>query len=212
MSTLVYMKLLEQTPEKYDRSMRLLTLGRIDRIKGKIADRWIEPGQAVLEIGCGTGSLAARMAARGARVVAIDVSEPMLALARTTAPAVELHHMTAVEIGDLGTERFDRIVATLSLSELSEAEVDHVVRACARLLRPGGRLVVADEVEPRQRWRRLLATLVRAPLAAITFLLTQNTTHALRGLDARLRAADLHPVHLEDHLLGTLALVVAEKR
>jgi len=211
MSTLVYMKLLEQTPEKYDRGMRLLTLGRIDRIKEEIADRWIEPGQAVLEIGCGTGGLAARMAARGARVVAIDVSEPMLALARTTAPAVELHHMTAVEIGDLGAERFDRIVATLSLSELSEAEVDHVVRGAARLLRPGGRLVVADEVPPASGWGRLLATMVRAPLAALTFLLTQNTTHALKGLDGRLEAAGLRRVHRQDYLLGTLALVVAEK-
>jgi len=212
MSTLVYMKLLEQTPEKYDRGMRLLTLGRIDRIKEEIANRWIEPGQAVLEIGCGTGRLSARMAARGARVVAIDVSEPMLALARVTAPGVELHHMTAVEIGDLGAERFDRIVATLSLSELSEAEVNHVVRAAASLLRPGGRLVVADEVPAARWWGRPLAALVRVPLAALTFLLTQNTTHALKGLAARLEAAGLHLVHREDHLLGTLALVVAEKR
>jgi len=211
MSTLVYMKFLEQTPEKYDRGMRLLTLGWIDRIKVEIADRWVEPGQAVLEIGCGTGSLAARMAARGARVMAIDVSEPMLALARITAPAVELNHMTAVEIDDLGAERFDRVVATLSLSELSEAEVDHVVRAAARLLRPGGRLVVADEVEPARWWGRLLAAVVRAPLAALTFLLTQNTTHALKELDARLEAAGLRRVHRQGYLLGTLALVVAEK-
>ena len=44
MSTLVYMKLLEQTPAKYDRGMRVITLGRVDRIKREIAAGWVEPG------------------------------------------------------------------------------------------------------------------------------------------------------------------------
>ena len=55
MSTLVYMKMLEQTPAKYDRGMRILTLGRIDHIKHEIASSWVEPGNKVLEIGCEIG-------------------------------------------------------------------------------------------------------------------------------------------------------------
>ena len=82
MSTLVYMKLLEQTPAKYDRGMRVITLGRVDRIKREIAAGWVEPGHSVLELGCGTGSLARLMTERGADVTGIDISEPMLAVAR----------------------------------------------------------------------------------------------------------------------------------
>ncbi|MEC4686451.1 MAG: corrinoid protein-associated methyltransferase CpaM [Nitrospirota bacterium] len=211
MSTLIYMKILEQTPEKYDRGMRILTFGRIDRIKREIALTQVEAGDEVLEIGCGTGTLAAMMSARGAHVVGIDISEGMLAAARRNAPEAEFIHMTATEIGRLGKERFDRIVATLSFSELTEDELDLVLQASTVLLKAGGKLVVADEVLPCRWWSRVAARLIRWPLAAITFLLTQNTTHALRMFEARLGRAGFEVASRKDHLFGTLALIKAEK-
>ncbi|NOY81118.1 MAG: class I SAM-dependent methyltransferase [Kiritimatiellaeota bacterium] len=211
MSTLVYMKMLERTPEKYDRGMRLLTLGRIDRIKREIASTWVGPGQDVLEIGCGTGTLAALMTARGARVVGIDISEAMLAIAGRNAPEAELIRMTASEIDALGEDRFDRIVATLSLGELSEDELDFVLRASSVLLKAGGKLVVADEA-PAPTWgKRLFARLVRWPAAALTFVLTRNTTHALKRFEERLGRAGFRVVCRRDYLFGTLALFVMEK-
>jgi len=191
--------------------MRILTLGRIDRIKREIASAWIEPGHAVLEIGCGTGSLAALMVERGARVVGIDVSEPMLAMARESAPEAEFVHMTAAEMERLGTKRFDRIVATLALSELSQAELGYVLHASSDLLKPRGRLVVADEMRPAVWWQRIVFSLVRWPLAALTFLLTQNTTHALKAFEQQLEDADYRVLFCKRYLLGTLALIVAEK-
>ena len=211
MSTLVYMKMLEQTPAKYDRGMRVLTLGRLDRIKREIASSWVEPGQQVLEIGCGTGTLAALMAERGARVYGIDISEPMLNEARERAPQAEFAHGTATEIDQLGENRFDRVVATLSFSELSEDELDFVLRSSVTLLKADGKLVVADEVIPRRWWERALFFAVRWPLAALTFLLTQNTTHALKEFDERLRRAGYRIVDFKTYLAGTFALVVAEK-
>ena len=62
----VFMKWLETSPKDYDRGIRLLTLGRIQRIRQKIVEAYIRPGTRVLEIGCGTGTLVAMMAARGA--------------------------------------------------------------------------------------------------------------------------------------------------
>ena len=211
MSTLVYMKLLEQTPAKYDRGMRVITLGRVDRIKREIAAGWVEPGHSVLELGCGTGSLAHLLTERGADVTGIDISERMLAVAREVAPAAKVMHLTATEIERLGESCFDRIVATLSLSELSEDELDYVLHASARLLKPGGLLVVADEVVPIRLRQRILFWLIRYPLAALTFLLTQNTTHALRGFERRLEDAGYRTVSTKPYLLGTLALIVSER-
>jgi len=119
--------------------------------------------------------------------------------------------MTATEIGQLGEERFDRIVATLSFSELTEDELDLVLKACTTVLKAGGKLVVADEVLPLRWWNRVPARLIRWPLAAITFLLTQNTTHALRMFEGRLGRAGLEVASRKDYLFGTLALIKAEK-
>jgi len=190
--------------------MRMLTLGRVGRIKHRIASAWVESGHAVLEIGCGTGSLAGLMAARGADVVGIDTSEAMLAVARKSAPSVEFLHVTATEINQLGAKRFDRIVTVLLFSELSEDEVDYVLRAARSLLTSAGRLIVADEVRPTSWWCRLLGSLVRWPLATLTFLLTQTTTHALKGFERRLEGAGYRLVDKERYLLGTLGLFIAQ--
>lgn len=211
MSTLVYMKMLEQTPAKYDRGMRLITLGRIDRLKKLIASQWIEPGHTVLEIGCGTGKLAAMMADRGASVTGIDVSNAMLAEAQKNAPECEFQHLSAVEIEKLGHEQFDRVVATLSLSELTEDELAVVLRDVVKVLRPGGRLVIADEVEPETLAAKLLTRVFRLPWAAVTFLLTQNTTRALVGIKPRLEASGFRVLSEDRYLAGTLALIAAEK-
>lgn len=205
------MKMLEQTPAKYDRGMRILTLGRIDRIKREIASVWVGPGQDVLEIGCGTGQLAALMTGNGAQVTGIDISEDMLATARENAPAAKFVHLTATEIDRLRAKRFDRIVATLSFSELSEDELDLVLRTAGDVLNPGGVLIVADEMPPAHWWKRVLAGCIRWPLAAITFILTRNTTRALGSFEERLGRAGFRVVHRERYLLGTLALIVAEK-
>ena len=211
MSTLVYMKMLERTPADYDRGMRILTLSRIDRVKREIAGSWVEPGHEVLEIGCGTGTLAALMIARGARVVGIDISEDMLAEARKNAPEAEILHLTATEIDRFEPERFDRSVATLSFSELSRDEPDHALRAASGGLKPDGMLVVADEV-PASRWgKRVLAGFVRWPLAALTFLLTRSTTRALRAFEEQLQRTGFQVTSDHRFLLGTLALIVAER-
>ncbi|MFN3166432.1 MAG: corrinoid protein-associated methyltransferase CpaM [Phycisphaeraceae bacterium] len=205
------MKMLERTPAKYDRGMRLITLGRIDRLKKLIASQWIEPGHTVLEIGCGTGTLAAMMATRGASVLGIDLSNAMLTEAQKNAPDCEFQHLSAVEIEKLGHARFDRVVATLSLSELTEDELAVVLRDVAKVLRPQGRLVIADEVEPEKLAARLLTRVFRLPWAAVTFLITQSTTRALVGIKPRLEASGFRVLNEDHYLAGTLALIVAEK-
>lgn len=212
MSTLVYMKLLEQTPEKYDRGMRVMTLGRINQIKKYIANEMIEPGDSVLEIGCGTGSLASAICSRGAKVTGIDISSAMVTLAIKNAPQAEFFRLSAVELDNLSGRKFDKIIATLSFSEMTEDERDIVLREIRKLLLPGGKLIIADEVQPEGFARKLCAVLVRWPLAALTFLLTQNTTHALKDFTETLENAEYRVLSTRDYLAGTLTLFVAEAR
>jgi demethylmenaquinone methyltransferase/2-methoxy-6-polyprenyl-1,4-benzoquinol methylase len=210
MSTLAYMKFLERRPETYDRRMRWLTLGAIDRIKEEIARRWVEPGHEVLEIGCGTGRLAALLCARGARVLGVDISEGMLELARRRAPQATFLRLPAARIGRLGRGRFDRIVATLVLSELMEEEARIVLEASRDLLRRGGRLVVADEARGGGGWRGIRAAIVRWPAALLTLILTQEPPRPARDLERWMAEAGLRVVHRKPFLAGALVLLVGE--
>lgn len=101
------------------------------------------------DIGCGTGTMSRWLAARmgeGARVDAIDISEDQLAVARGTpaaagAAAITYRAASAYEPG-LPEGQYDVAFIRLVLCHLKEPE--KAVAAMARLLRPGGRLVLVD--------------------------------------------------------------------
>jgi ubiquinone/menaquinone biosynthesis C-methylase UbiE len=195
----VFMKWLETSPKDYDRGIRLLTLGRIQRIKEKIANNYVQDGKHVLEIGCGTGTLTLMMARRGATVTGIDASPRMLAEAKKRVhdanleACVSLQYMDAALIGDrFPATSFDLIVSTLVFSELPPDDQRFVLEACQSLLAPDGRLLIADEVIPKKSIARLLFYLVRLPLVLLTWLITRTTTTSLHGFDSTLAQTGFH--------------------
>jgi len=209
----VFMKWLETSPKDYDRGIQILTLGRVQRVKERIVHDYIGDGTRVLEIGCGTGVLAAMMAARGASVTGIDASPAMLAEAHKRVAAqgleerVTLRYMDAALIGErFSAASFDLIVSTLVFSELPPDEQRFVLEACAALLSSGGRILIADEVVPSQTFARLLFHLVRAPLALLTWLLTRTTTTALRDFESALADTGFRSRQVASHLGGSLVL------
>jgi ubiquinone/menaquinone biosynthesis C-methylase UbiE len=217
MSTYVYMRILESAPRRYDRGLWLLSLGRITALYEEVADAVVAGMRAprVLEIGCGTGNLTRALLARGATVTAIDINPDMLAVAANKLGSPEgrltLREMAAVEIADrFPRGDFDAVAATLVLSEMSEEEQAYVLAAARQLLRPAGRLVVADEVQPARCLARLMHACRRWPLALITYVLTQTTTAAVRNLPERVRAAGLRIV--EQRRVGGAGLIVATPR
>ncbi len=217
MSTYVYMKILESAPARYDLGLRLLTLGRVTALYDAVATA-VVIGRAtprVLEIGCGTGNLTQRLVARGAVVTAIDMNPEMLAVARAklaaVGGAVDFREMAAVEIADrFPAASFDAVAATLVLSEMSADEQAYVLHAARAVLRPGGRLVLADEIEASRRGARLAQALLRWPLALLTYVVTQTSTAAVRDLAGLVRRVGFRVVD-ERWLPGGSGLVVGER-
>jgi ubiquinone/menaquinone biosynthesis C-methylase UbiE len=213
-STYVWMRILESAPERYDLGIRLLSLGRINSVYERVAE--LARGPDSLDLGCGTGNLAHRLAARGHRVTGVDFSPEMLDVARLKAqPGATLRWVQAgaVELVDcFPPASFDTIASVLMFSELSPAERAETLRQCHRLLRAGGQLLIADEVRARTFGRRALQTMLRAPLAAVTFILTQTSTHAVRGLEEEIAAAGFSLLRRESNRLGDFTLLEAEKK
>jgi demethylmenaquinone methyltransferase/2-methoxy-6-polyprenyl-1,4-benzoquinol methylase len=209
------MKILESAPERYDAGMNVLSLGRVSALYDAAAAMAVSTDHArVLEIGCGTGALTRRMLAAGARVEAIDQSPEMLDRARAKLraydePTLLLRESTAAEIDALPASAYDACVACLSLSEMSPDERRFVLEQATRVVRPGGRVVVADETLPRARLARLAFRLLRVPLAVLTWMVTGSTTHALPDIARELRAAGLQVIEERRFGLGSLCAVAA---
>jgi SAM-dependent methyltransferase len=115
-----------------------------DRWASFLHDLWstdTEGVRTVLDLCCGTGLLAGELIARGYRVVGVDASDAMLALARERlGPEVELSRMTLPELAVDGV--FDAAVCTFDgLNYLAPDELRLTMAAVALRLRPAGWLV-----------------------------------------------------------------------
>lgn len=99
---------------------------------------------SVLEIGCGTGLLAQELSRRFRAVVAVDISAPMLAIARQkrAAPNIIYHHCDANTV-PAGLS-FDAIVSHSVFHHF--ADIPAIVTKLKTCLAPGGRLIIVDRV------------------------------------------------------------------
>jgi ubiquinone/menaquinone biosynthesis C-methylase UbiE len=173
------MKAFEAAPARYDFGMRLITLGEVSELRRELANR-VPVNADVLDIGCGTGALLPLLVARGARVTAIDKSPEMVAKARERAGAqgildsVCVNQSTAMEIDRLFEDgEFDAVILSLVMTELTNEERDWLLHQCARILKPSGSLLIADEFRPRRFLNRIKFEMFRFPLHLIAYLYTQ---------------------------------------
>ena len=95
-------------------------------------------GQRILDLGCGTGHLTAKIAERGAAVVGIDSSTSMIAQARQNFPKLTFALADARDFRF--DEPFDAVFSNAALHWIHDAEA--VVRCVAAALKPGGRFVL----------------------------------------------------------------------
>lgn len=101
-------------------------------------------GLRVLDIGCGGGLISEPMARLGAEVTGIDASEANIAVARAHARNADLeidYRQASAEELEASRETFDAVLALEVVEHVSD--VDAFLAAAARLVRPGGAIVVS---------------------------------------------------------------------
>lgn len=126
------------------------------------------PDDTVLDVGCGTGSLAilvGRTEPR-ARIVGLDPDPEMLAVARGKAAAADARVRWLTGMGDtlveaVGAESMDAVMSSLVLHQCPVAMKRAVLTSMFAVLRPGGRLVIADYGWQRTRLMRLAFCIVQ---------------------------------------------------
>jgi cyclopropane-fatty-acyl-phospholipid synthase len=105
----------------------------------------LEPGQRVLDVGCGWGSFALHAAANhDVSVVGITLSEPQARLARERAAERGLADRVDIRVADyreLTDEPFDAVASIGMVEHVGSAQIDVYARQVARLVKPGGRVL-----------------------------------------------------------------------
>jgi trans-aconitate methyltransferase len=96
-----------------------------------------KPGERILDVGCGTGHLTAKIATNGAQVTGVDQSAEMIQEARAAYPALRFEVMDAREL--TLPDKFDAVFSNATLHWIKEPE--RAAQSIARVLRPGGRFV-----------------------------------------------------------------------
>jgi ubiquinone/menaquinone biosynthesis C-methylase UbiE len=143
--------LLIHAAARYDLLVWLLTLGRERALRDKILSFInLKPGEAVLDVGCGTGSLA--LAARRyvgptGTVYGIDASPEMLARAEKKASKARLEVIFkngAAQALPFPDAQFDAVLSTLMLHHLPRKGRELCAREMRRVLKPGGQALVVD--------------------------------------------------------------------
>src|ERR671928_581092 len=135
----------------YDVMNSVMTAGLHHRWRSRAADlAAVGPGDRALDVATGTGDLAVELARRvgpGGEVVGSDFSEEMLALARRKAPELRFEWGNALEL-PYEDGRFD--AATVGFGARNFSDLDRGLGEMARVVRPGGRVVVLEITTPQR--------------------------------------------------------------
>ena len=146
---------------------------RSRRTHDALADRWSEVGEefaegslraeafsslvpknlVIADLGCGAGFLTSFLVERGARVIAVDHSEKMLARAGMSLDSERVEFRSG-EMEQLPLEAGEVDAAFANLVWHHLADMDRAARELQRILRPGGQAVITDLLPHDQDWMR----------------------------------------------------------
>lgn len=196
----------------YDPLVEKMSFGRERRFREKTL-RWLAlaPGQEILDIGCGTGSLTLMIAEQlgGGGVIGIDAAPRMITIARKKAEKRKLAARFAVGVAEdleFDDECFDSVVNSMFAHHINHDLKERAFAEMYRVLKPGGRLVTADIDRPTTRAATAIGWLSR-------FLLLQpELEDNLRGrLPEIMRQAGFKDVARQEHLYGLVSFFTAVK-
>jgi ubiquinone/menaquinone biosynthesis C-methylase UbiE len=155
---------MEKMVPSYDSYMRKVTLGR-ERTLREMTVRLaqIKPGDCVLEVGCGTGTLtlaAKRQAGSSGKAFGIDIIPGMIEASRRK--AAQANEDIAFQLGSIDdipfpADQFDVVMCSFMIFHMSEMTRRKGIAEIYRVLQPRGRLLVLDLALPAQPLSRAIA-------------------------------------------------------
>jgi ubiquinone/menaquinone biosynthesis C-methylase UbiE len=155
---------MEKMVPSYDSYMRKVTFGR-ERIlrEETVSLAQVRPGDSVLEVGCGTGTLtlaAKRQAGSSGKVFGIDIIPGMIEVSqRKAAQAQEdiTFKLGSIDNIPFPANQFDVVLCSFMIFHMSETTMRKGITEVYRVLKPQGRLLVLDLALPPQPLQKFIA-------------------------------------------------------
>jgi 2-polyprenyl-3-methyl-5-hydroxy-6-metoxy-1,4-benzoquinol methylase len=144
-----------------------------------------QPGDEILDVGCGSGTYARLLAARGLRVVAVDASARMV---EATRPLVARALVADIETLALG-QQFDRVICLGVLDFVADPAL--CIANLARHVKDGGRLIV---LVPRSGWPGLYYRVAKLLAGIRVHVFDPSGLDAAAGVHGLVREAFRYPL------------------
>jgi ubiquinone/menaquinone biosynthesis C-methylase UbiE len=138
----------------YDFTVNMIALGHARMLRKMTVDNaLVKPGDTILDVGCGTGEVAllAKTRAKEGKVYGIDPAPEMIAVARKKAARKKLDidfRVGVIEALPFPDASIDVVTSSLMMHHLPDDLKIRGLREIYRVLKPGGRLLIADFMRP----------------------------------------------------------------
>ena len=155
---------MEKMVDSYDSYMKKATFGREQALRQMTVElAGIQPGNSVLEVGCGTGTLtlaAKRAAGPSGKVFGIDIIPGMIEASKRK--AAQANEEITFKLGGIDNipfpeNHFDVVMCSFMIFHMSAETRRKGIAEIQRVLKPGGRLLVLDLALPPQPFQRMIA-------------------------------------------------------
>ena len=151
----------------YDGLVNLMTFGRANRLRQMtVGQALIQPGETLLDVGCGTGGVTIpakiRVGIKG-NATGIDPAPEMIAVARRKAQRAGLDidfRVGVIESLPLPDASVDVVTASMMMHHLPQQLQIQGLAEIRRVLKPGGRILIADMMRPGKAFGKRLFTLL----------------------------------------------------
>jgi len=155
---------MEKMAPSYDRYMRTMTLGRERALRDlTVSLAGVKPGDCVLEVGCGTGTLtlaAKRQAGPAGKVYGIDIIPTMIEISQGKAAQANLDvtfQAGGIDNIPFPANQFDVVMCSFMIFHMSDGVRRKGITEIYRVLKPGGRWLALYLALPTQRVQRAIA-------------------------------------------------------
>jgi len=192
----------------YDFTVNIITLGKARALRKMTVDQaLIKADDSVLDVGCGTGevTLPAKIRAKDGKVYGIDPAPEMIAVARKKAARKKLEidfRVGVIEALPFPDTSVDVVTSSLMMHHLPEELKARGLAEIYRVLKPGGRLLIADFMRPTGSFLNHIF---------IAFTRHQGLKSGIEDLQRLLKAAGFNQITQSDKTVLLIGFVRATK-